>query len=204
MYQNSERPPLIQFNTSKLIQAISSVTGYNISVVEASADDMPELRGMLLAFDDIERYKKFIDCRPSLVPHLKAQLQEPIGAALILVSKGNNECWRRFTAIKEASHLLFEAADLAKSSNPSVLAKVLTADGGPNEKLPEVEREILLREALGIVTAVELFMSDGTHCEWMKRKVNVENQTPYQLASSLMLPQRFIEARMNAWNLAPS
>ena len=204
LYGDSCRLP-VQFNTRKLIKAISAVTGYQIT--HGQIKNIPELRGMLFRFESGDHFRGYIDRHPTLRSHLNIT-DECLYAdkvALILVSEDeeNNECWRRFTVVKEAAHLLVEADELGNYTDVTRLANVLanTASLDQYESLSDEGRELLLRDYSGIEVAIQLFMPESTHKEWMTRQVHVEGKKPIDLAITLKLPQKFVEARMREFGL---
>lgn len=78
---NNKHPKAI--NTEKFSQYVANKTGYNLEIVTVPTDEV--LRGIILRNQELNPKK-----------------------ALIMISDSNNECWSRFTVVKEVCHLFLE------------------------------------------------------------------------------------------------
>lgn len=200
VYLDCQYVPPVKVNTAKFLKAIGEISGFKIAAIELPAEDMPHLRGMLLPFLGRESCEKYLQSKPHLADHFKYGSMDAENSAIILTSSANNQCWARFTVIKEACHLYSEdTTELAENSDVYTTARVLV-------DLPCVEsscagdKERFAREIIGIIAAIEIFMPERIK-EWMAREVNVEKNTPYQIAKKLMIPERFVEYRLREWGL---
>lgn len=198
IYKDCDYPPAVQSNVSKILKAISTLSGFQIATIIVPKEDMPKIKGMILPFPDGNDFAAYCEKHPHLKQHLKFE-HNGGSAAIILVSSENNPCWERFTIVKEASHLYFEGSDLI-SYPVRDLARALTATPSLDEQSEE-DRVILERETTGIIAAIELLLPCGTK-EWMEHKVNVEKYSSYQVAVHLKLPEKFVLNRMRQWGLA--
>lgn len=206
-YNSCNRPPSIRYNTEKIIKAITAVSGYDIAAVEVKEGHMQHLRGLLMTFESGADFGSFVEDRKHLEPHIKFDVSQSKKVALILLSSEtyNNECWRRFTVIKEASHLFLEGDFLLEgTTNVAQLAKVLTdlkdASLNPQESNSSDEK-VYSRDYMGVYAAMELLLPESAIRTWMTHEVNVRKQNSYQVASALKLPQKFVELRMVEWGL---
>lgn len=196
--------PSIRFATGQLISAIEQVTEYQVVplVVDSDRDD---LRGSLWVFESPQAFANWLEKNPeykSQTPDINYQAK---GVGLVLLNSKENQCWRRFTVIKEASHFLFESSFLDAPTDIKSLAKAvvempsLTSSGS----IDEHQAELFLRDYTGIAAAIELLMPESIRPN-LAHSVNVKSQSAYQIAKNLMLPEKFVELRLRQWELIKS
>jgi hypothetical protein len=95
---NNQKPKAL--NTEKFANFIAQQTKYNLTMVVVPMGEV--LRGIIV---------RNFDATPK--------------EALILVSDSNNECWSRFTIVKEVCHLFLEHEKDIKSDNALEMAQSL-------------------------------------------------------------------------------
>ena len=117
--------------------------------------------------------------------------------ALVLIADSdvNNECWRRFTFIKEISHLFLEDTEESYCNDALKLASTLV------ETEIETDRSLFMKEAIGVVAAIELLIPTG-HKDHIQHLVT-KGFSNYQIASKYKVPERYIEYRLNKWGITP-
>ncbi len=198
LYNALEFNPSVKYATAHLIHAIEEVSGCQIRSLAVNME-RDELRGMLAVFDSPGAFSKWLDQRPGYKAHLQPISDGAKGVGLVILSSKINDCWKRFTLIKEASHLLFEADELiTHSTDIQALAKAVVDI--PALGRPDAQAELFVRDYAGIAAALELLMPAHIK-ENVSHWVNVDKQTPYQVAEKLRIPEKFVEIRLNQWSL---
>lgn len=152
-------------NVGKLQRIISERTG--VKIICEQSPKMIELRGMMVRLEN--------------------------GDALVLISDRNNECWKRFTIIKEISHLFLTPSEEDFNTDVYEQAKCLVDIKNGDEKL-------LNKEVSGIIAAIELLIPEGIKST-IAHMAQVEKKSLYQISSALMVPQKFMEYRMEQWGV---
>jgi len=123
-----------------------------------------------------------------------ALIRMPDHQALILINDKNNECWKRFTFLKEVSHLFLEdegqfITDTEQLAS-SLVDMEMDSDG------------YSLREAAGILAAIEIGIPEAIKSA-IFHAINVDGLTPYQIAYRLKMPQKYVEYRLRQWGIMP-
>lgn len=160
----SGRNPL-KVNIEKLERVISEKTGVNI--IRYQSPKMSELRGMMIRLEN--------------------------GDALVLISDKITECWKRFTFIKEISHLFLTPSEDDFNTDTYEQAKCLVDIANGDQKL-------FKKEVSGIVAAMELLIPEGNKGT-IAHMAQVEHKNLYQISSTFMVPQKFMEHRMTEWGI---
>lgn len=162
-YSYGNKP--LAVNTLKFQKVVEKETGYTID--SNSVPNMGELRGMLIRYPDKR--------------------------ALILISEENNECWKRFTFMKEISHLFLETESDCFNTDAFEQAKVLVDRGFGNEDLYRAE-------VIGAIAALEIMLPIESKPD-IAHRVRVNKDTPHTIAFLYKVPQKFVEYRLRQWSL---
>jgi len=160
----SGRIPL-KVNIGKLERVISEKTG--VTIERHQSPKMTELRGMMVRRENDN--------------------------ALVLISDKNTECWKRFTFIKEISHLFLNPSEDDFNTDTYEQAKCLV-------DIVNGDQELYKKEVSGIVAAMELLIPEGNK-DTIAHMAQVEKKSLYQIASTFMVPQKFMEYRMEKWGI---
>jgi hypothetical protein len=188
-------PPNVRLSTELIVSAASQLSGFQIFSAVIPKDAMPELRGMLVTFEsgaDFSAYLKgkVLNCQ------LDTGSIDNRPVAFILISNANNQCWARFTLVKEIAHLVLEQRDLLMPTRISSLVEAVVKLGA----FTNTNDVLVNREDAGVKAAVEIFMPDSFK-DWATRRINVNHEGPLQIAQLLMIPQKFVEQRLMEWGL---
>ena len=151
----------LRINVGKFARVVSEQTGIEITSVELP--DMGSLRGMLY--------------RPS----------EKKAVVLISNSEPNNECWKRFTFIKEISHLFLE--DKNNFNKDAYLQAICLVDDDMRDS-PHFQHELN-----GIISAIEIMIPD-TMLGTIEHLARVKKLDAYSIAEMFMVPLKFLEYKM--------
>lgn len=162
----------VAISTDKFARFIGKETGYTIESV--IVPDMVDLRGMLLRYSA----KK----------------------AVILISDHNNECWRRFTYIKELSHLFLEKNPDDFNADALEQAKALVDIVQGLNDPPEEQKKLYISEITGIIAAMEIMIPEEL-LGYIAHLSNVDKMRPYAIAAKFKVPQKFIEHQMDKNNI---
>lgn len=158
----------LPINATKLLNVIGEDTGYSIATKIVA--DLQHLRGLLVRL--------------------------PRKNALILISDTNNECWQRFTVVKEASHLFTETNESDFNVDAYSQARSLV-----DMELEFEDINLLIREVNGVMAAIELLIPDSMRLK-VAHMYNVEKKTTYEIAETFMVPQKYMEHKMLAdWGI---
>ncbi|MGI1671814.1 MAG: hypothetical protein K6L74_16030 [Neptuniibacter sp.] len=197
LYSAINYVPSVKYSTEKLITAIEHVSGFQVQTLVVDME-RSDLRGMLLVFESTDAFSMWLEDNSGYKSQLKPINDQAEGVGLVLLSSKCNPCWQRFTVIKEASHLLFEAEDLLESTDILELAKAVVEIPEPGKE--DGNAELFYRDYSGIVAALELLMPEAIRIN-VTHWVNVDKQTPYQVAEKLRIPEKFVEIRLDEWGL---
>ncbi len=152
----------IPINASKLANFISEFTG--IKIEQVVIPDLNHLRGMIVRYKD--------------------------NTAKVFLSDQNNNCWKRFTFIKEVSHLFLET-DPSKFNSDALKKASSLVDEAARSSNPELYQ----LEVSAIVAAMELLIPSS-----LKNNIlhlhNVKKLSPYQIADRFKVPQKYVEYRL--------
>lgn len=165
-YENCEgiKQP-IAINTQKLANSIGENLGYTITSHTTTA----------------------------LGEHVLAMIYriENKNEAVVLVADSSNECWKRFTYIKEVCQLFIDD----KRDNPAEATEIV-------ETLlnQDIDGKYYQSEVLAAFTAINIMIPDYLET-WMKHQVNVERKTSFQVAAQLKAPRKYVEFRMREWEI---
>lgn len=122
--------------------------------------------------------------------HLRGMLIRKNKHARILISDQNNFCWKRFTFVKELSHLFLDnPSDF--TANAEELARCFGDRELGGNGLYECETR-------GIIAAVEIMIPEEFKTRIL-HDFNVQKKTPYAIAHELRVPQKYIEWRIQQW-----
>jgi len=163
----------VAINTKKFATVVEEETGYGVESLVIN--DMEHLRGMIVRF--------------------------PQKKAIIFVSDHNNDCWRRFTFIKEISHLFIETTPECFNSDAYEQAKALVDQFQTPDDVSPASEKLLHAEVSGIVAAMEIMIPDEL-IPYVAHLSNVDKMLPYAIASRLKVPQKYLEYKMRQHGIA--
>jgi len=163
----------VAINTEKFAKVVEKETGYSVESI--IINDMEHLRGMIVRF--------------------------PEKKAIVFVSDHNNDCWRRFTFIKEISHLFIETTPECFNSDAYEQAKALVDQYQTQDDVSDESRKLLRAEVIGLVAAMEIMIPNEL-IPYIAHLSNVEKMLPYAIASRLRAPQKFLEFKMRQHDIA--
>lgn len=194
-YEKLSYNPNARLATELILDAISFLSGFQIVTRVIPKDAMSELRGMLLTFERGQDFQSYLSKKVNNPQFDTNSIKNDAPVALIFISGANNQCWLRFTLIKEVAHLVLEQKDLLSSTRVSHLVEAVVKSSAFSK-----ENILVNREDAGVKAAVEIFMPESLK-DWAFNQINVRNNGPLQIAQHLMIPQKFVEQRLLEWGL---
>lgn len=158
---------------------------------------------MLIAFPEYGGFDAFLSDYPALKSEIPKDLDPQLGVGFIAISDSveNNECWKRFTIIKEASHLYWEQEALKSKTDVEHLARAVV-DMGILEEPEGKNSDLFFRDHFGILAAMELLLPEQIFRPLFERKIIVEKKSAYSVAYELKVPKKFVEIRMAQWDIS--
>ena len=155
----------VRLNTAKFSKFVSEDLGINITEQFLPEDEMPDLLGL---------YAK-----------------DNKGDVIILISEGNNHCWRRFVFIKELCLAFLEetpCTDVEGLASSLIYKDIKQQNGN------------YAREVSGVIAAIEILIPEQLQ-GYLAHETNVKRVDSTTLAERLMVPQRFLDFRLRTWGL---
>lgn len=166
----------VALNTNKFIRVVSEKLNITIETKVVSGSKIPDLLGLMYL------------SRP----------QNGSPKATILISDHNNECWKRFIAIKEVSHLFIDqkqTADMSKLARSLVESSFMSLSNMSDE-----QRTFFEREVSGVIAAIEILIPDSLE-QWAKHAYHVSKLSTRQIACQLKVPQKYVDHRLVEWGI---
>tara|TARA_B110000196_G_scaffold34593_1_gene26087 strand:- start:276 stop:863 length:588 start_codon:yes stop_codon:yes gene_type:complete len=165
----------IAINTDKFISVLSNHTGIPITPLILLPSAMPDLLGMYVMFSDDDGNK----------------------SVEVYINGENNRCWKRFIAIKEVSHLILDQETTVDFT--ALAASLIDAEFHRNDE----HVDLFIRDVSGVLAAIEIMMPEHLKA-WAANQVNILGKGSKELSSMLIMPQRYVDHRLNEWGIIPA
>ena len=162
---------------------IAKEHGYNLTIEIALG--MDSLRGLVMAKNDKE--------------------------VVVLLSKNNNRCWKRFTVVKEICHFflvdnaIIKNTDTLEMSDSLMTHMAFMPNFLPKESFNKIEN-ILAKinplgadEAAAVIAAIEIMIPE-INKDWISDRID-RGYALGQISAQLMVPNLVLEHRLKEWGL---